>query len=75
VSTPSKLTPTVFFPAAHEGRPADAESTAPPVPLADAPAAEAMDEADLITGVSLTFICLPLGGATAARGFEPFALP
>ena len=46
------------------------------VALADAPPTEAaFGEDDLITGVSLTFRCLPLGGATAARGFEPFALP
>ena len=75
--TTPKLSPTVYVPSTSHGprRALDADVPfAAPAPLADAaPGAE--HDTDRITGISLTFHCLPLGGAAAARGFEPFALP
>src|SRR5687767_2868093 len=73
VPATSQLSPTVFRPTGSDAPLAD---SARPTQLADAaPTEPAFGDDDLITGVSLTFHCLPLGGATAARGFEPFALP
>ena len=74
VSAKSKLAPTVFMPQGSPDLPplpSDAEVPGSPAVRDDAPEPEL--DADLITGVSLTFQVLPLGGARAARGFEPFA--
>jgi hypothetical protein len=74
VSTSPQLAPTIFRPAGAALP--DADALPQPMPLADAPpTGAAFGDDDLITGISLTVHCLPLGGATAARGFEPFALP
>lgn len=77
MSTTPRLSPTVFMPAVRGGDlpPLDGEAPARiPAPLADAtPGSE--HDADHITGISLTFAVSPLGGATAARRFEPFVLP
>ena len=76
MSTTPKLSPTIFLPPGSADLPplpAEAEVARAPAPRADE--AELEHDADLIAGVSLTFNVLPLGGAKAAMGFEPFALP
>ena len=76
MSTTPKLAPTVYLPPGSRDLPplpADAEVTRSPAPRGDE--AELEHDADLFAGVSLTFNVLPLGGAKAAKGFEPFALP
>ena len=76
MSTTPKLAPTIFLPPGSRALPQlDPDAEAPGAPVARGDAPEPDEEADLFSGVSLAFVYLPLGGAKAARGFAPFALP
>ena len=81
MSSTSKLSPTVYLPVVRAGDLPTLDAEMPLDQPAGFPASPAdavpnpAHEVDFITGVSLTFDVLPLRGATAVRGFEPFALP